>query len=43
MLAKRVDESQKTARVNIVSVYDGPGLAGIPKGVVKKLRLFNYE
>ena len=42
-VAKRVDETQKTARVNIVSVYDGPGLAGVPKGVVKKLRLFNYE
>ena len=42
-VAQRVDESKKTAIVNIVSVYDGPGLAGVPKGVVKKLRLFNYE
>ena len=42
-VAQRVDETKKTAVVNIVSVYDGPGLAGVPKGVVKKLRLFNYE
>ena len=42
-VAKRVDETKTTALVNLVNVYDGPGLAGVPKGTVKKLRVFNYE
>ncbi len=42
-VARRVDESKTNALVNVVSVYDGPGLAGVPKGTVKKLRVFNYE
>ena len=42
-VAKRVDETKTTALVNIVSVYDGPGLAGVPKGTVKKFRVYNYE
>ena len=42
-VAQRVDETKKTALVNLVNVYDGPGLAGVPKGTVKKLRVFNYE
>ena len=39
----RIDESKTNCLVNIVSVYEGPGLAGIPKGTVKKLRLYNFE
>ena len=42
-VAQRVDESKTTALVNLVNIYDGPGLAGVPKGTVKKLRVFNYE
>ena len=39
----RADESKTNCLVNIVSVYEGPGLAGIPRGTVKKLRLYNFE
>ena len=28
--------------VFLADIYDGPGLAGIPRGAVKKLRLFTY-
>lgn len=30
------------ARVKVVDVYEGPGLAGIPRGTVKALRVFSY-
>ena len=42
-VAPRADLTKNTALVNIVNVYDGPGLAGVPKGTVRKLRVFNYE
>jgi len=42
-VAPRADLSKNTALVNIVNVYDGPGLAGVPPGTVKRLRVFNYE
>ena len=32
----------KPARVKVVDVYTGPGLAGIPRGTVKALRLISY-
>lgn len=38
----RVDPSRRDATVFISNVYDGPGLAGIPKGEVRALRLFTY-
>jgi len=39
----RVDESKTNCLVNIVSVYNGPGLKGVPRGTVKKLRVYNFE
>ena len=30
------------ARVKIVDIYEGPGLAGVPRGTVKALRVFSY-
>jgi len=30
------------ARVKMVDVYEGPGLAGVPRGTVKALRVFSY-
>jgi len=38
----RVDPSRKDAIVMISNVYYGPGLAGVPRGEVKKLRLYTY-
>ena len=32
----------KPAHVKIVDIYSGPGLAGIPRGTVKQLRLVSY-
>lgn len=43
VIADRVDPSQKEAVVYLVDVYRGPGLKGIPRGTVKKLRLISYE
>jgi formylglycine-generating enzyme required for sulfatase activity len=38
----RIDTNRKDAIVMISNVYYGPGLAGVPKGEVKKLRLYTY-
>ena len=32
-----------TCSVHVADIYNGPGLAGIPRGTVKKLRLFSYH
>jgi len=42
-VVQRVDESKTNCIVNVVSVYNGPGLEGLPVGTVKKLRVFYYE
>ena len=36
-------EGGQTARMQIVDIYQGPGLAGVPRGTIKKLRLFTYN
>ncbi len=36
----RVDPKSKDATVYVVDVYRGPGLAGIPRGLVKELRVY---
>ncbi len=33
----------KTASVHIADIYFGPGLAGVPRGTVKSLRVFAYH
>jgi len=38
-----VKEGETTARMQIVDIYQGPGLREVPRGVVKKLRLFTYD
>lgn len=43
LIPDRVEPHQKMATVYLQDVYAGPGLRGIPKGTVKKLRLFTYE
>ena len=42
LIPDRVDPSRKDAIVLISDVYYGPGLAGVPRGEVKKLRLYTY-
>jgi formylglycine-generating enzyme required for sulfatase activity len=39
----RIDRSRQDAVVYLANVYEGPGLQGIPRGTVKKLRVFTYE
>jgi len=41
-LASRVDEQASDARVYLVDIYRGGGLAGVPRGEVKQLRLYSY-
>ena len=39
----RVVKTDRECRVFIASVYNGPGLEGVPHGKVKALRVFAYE
>ena len=43
IIPDRSDLSKTTCSVHIADIYNGPGLAGIPRGTVKKLRLFSYH
>ncbi len=39
----KVEPERRDAVVYLADVYVGPGLTGIPRGTVKKLRLFTYH
>ncbi len=39
----RVDPEAKDAVVQLADVHAGPGLRGVPRGTVKRLRLFTYQ
>jgi len=39
----KVDLTRKDAIVYLTDIYEGPGLAGVPRGTVKKLRLFSFH
>lgn len=43
VIASALKPDQKDASVYIADIYAGPGLAGIPRQTVKKLRLFTYH
>jgi len=43
VLAGKVDLKRSDAVVYLVDVYRGGGLAGVPRGAVRKLRLFTYH
>jgi len=43
VIADRVDPRRKDAVVYLTDVYAGPGLRGVPRGTVKRLRLFAYH
>jgi len=42
VLPDKVDLNRKDCTVFMSDVYEGPGLEGLPRGTVKKLRLFTY-
>lgn len=39
----RINLSKKDATIFIQDIYKGEGLRGVPKGVIKHLRIFQYE
>jgi len=43
VIPDRVVPGARTAVVYLENVYEGPGLKGVPRGSVKKLRLFTYH
>jgi len=43
VIPDRVTPGSREATVYLSDIYAGPGLAGIPRGTVKRLRLFTYH
>ena len=43
VIPDRVNPASPTARVHIADIYSGPGLRGVPRGTVKRLRVFSYH
>jgi len=43
VLPSRIDPKRKDAVVYLADVYHGPGLAGVPRGSVKRLRLIGFH
>ena len=43
VLADRVDLTRDDSTVMITDVYEGPGLANVPRGTVKKLRIYELH
>ena len=43
VIPDRTDPNRKDAVVHLADVYRGGGLAGVPRGTVKQLRLFTYH
>ena len=43
VIPSRVDPTRKDALISIGDIYAGEGLKGVPRGTIKKLRLFTYN
>ena len=43
VIPDRVKPGRRTAEVHIADIYSGPGLQGVPRGTVKRLRVFSYH
>ncbi len=43
VIPDKVKPGEKEAVVYIANIYEGPGLAGVPEGTVKSLRLVSYS
>jgi formylglycine-generating enzyme required for sulfatase activity len=42
VVPQRIDPDAKHATVYLADVYNGPGLAGVPRGAVRRLRVYTY-
>ena len=38
-----IREGEKNAFMQVIDIYQGPGLQGVPRGTIKKIRLFTYN
>ncbi|MDP6524881.1 MAG: SUMF1/EgtB/PvdO family nonheme iron enzyme [Kiritimatiellia bacterium] len=43
VIPDKVDPTRKDALVYLVDIYRGPGLKGVPRGAIRKLRLITYH
>ena len=43
VVPSKVQSERKDALFSILDIYSGPGLAGVPRGTVKQLRVFTYH
>ena len=43
IIPDRSVKGKKTCSVHIADIYNGPGLKGVPRGTVKKMRLVSYH
>jgi len=43
VIPDRIVPEQRTAEVHIADIYSGPGLAGVPRGTVRAVRVFSYH
>lgn len=43
MIADRVDLTRDDSTVMITDIYEGPGLADVPRGTIKKLRIYELH
>ncbi len=43
VIPDKVKPGCRTAEVHVADVYSGPGLRGVPRGTVKRLRVFSYH
>ncbi len=43
VIPDRIDTNKSTADVFIADIYEGEGLKGVPRGLVKAIRVFSYE
>ena len=43
VIPNRVDPTRRDALVYLADIYRGPGLAGVPRGTISKLRLLTYH
>ena len=43
VVPSKIQPARKDALLSILDIYSGPGLAGVPRGTVKQLRVFTYH
>ena len=43
VIPSRIDLKRKDSLIQITDIYTGDGLKGVPRGTIKKLRLFSYH